>query len=193
MEMSVWSLNHVELRHRDVIVILLSWNQFSNRVSDEIKKHTKELGHIMEYKGVLVMPYDDKMKDALEEVLSKNWTEEVKTRLGNEQYPFLLILNRDFRDFNPEKDRFAFVWFSDLKGNEENIWEVLDAIAQKVGRREDIFGYLATVSNEARQGKFRDRLAGLSKYVDVKIPIIPGVISLNAGAIWAAVVSGGRR
>jgi hypothetical protein len=193
MEWNVWSLNHVELRHRDVIVILLAWNRFSNTVSEEIKKHSKEFGHIMTYKGVLVMPYDDRMRDALTEVLAKNWKTDVRTRLENEQYPFLLIINRDFVKFEPENDRFAFVWFSDLKGNEECIWEVLDTIAQKVERRDDIFDYLAAVADEAREGKFQKRLAALSKYAEVNVPIIPGLISLNAGAIWAAIMSRGSK
>jgi hypothetical protein len=193
MDWSVWSLKHAELRHRDVIVILLAWNQFSNKVSEEIRKHSKEFGHVMGYKGVLVLPYDDRMRNALQEVLNKNWTNDIKERLKNEQYPLFLIINRDFDDFDPEKDKFAFVWFSDMKGNEENMWEVLDAIAQKVERREDIFQYLTAVAEEAERGKFVDLLAGLSKYAEVKIPVIPGVISLNAGAIWAALVSGGGK
>jgi hypothetical protein len=143
----------------------------------------------MSYKGVLVMPYEDRMVDALNEVLEKNWEDDLKARISAEQYPFLLIINRDFKTFNPKADKFAFVWFSDLKGEEESVWQVFDSIARKVSRKENIFDYLAAAAENEKEGKFADRLAGLPKYADVKIPIIPGVISINAGAVWAAIVS----
>jgi hypothetical protein len=193
MEQTVWALKHVKLEHRDVIVILLTWNQFSNKMNDEIKKHTEKFGQLMTYKGVLVMPYEDRMADALSEVLSKGWDEDLKTRMMDQQYPFLLIINRDFEAFNPKADKFAFVWFSDLKGQEENIWQIFDTIAQKVSRKEDIFDYLAKAAEQEKEGKLTDRLAGLSKYAEIRIPIIPGVISLNAGAVWAAIVSRGGK
>jgi hypothetical protein len=42
MERYVYSLHHVELRHHDVIVILLSWNQFPTKINEEIKLHSSE-------------------------------------------------------------------------------------------------------------------------------------------------------
>jgi hypothetical protein len=42
VDWNVWSLNYVTLAHRDVIVILLTWNQFSNKMNEEIKKHAKK-------------------------------------------------------------------------------------------------------------------------------------------------------
>ncbi len=193
MEWSVWSLNHVERAHRDVIVILLAWNRFSTRVGEELKKHSQEFGHLMSYKGVLVLPYDDRMREALVEITAKPWPEAVKARIEAEQYPFLLIIDRDFRDFDPCRDQFAFVWFSDLKGHEDTVPEVLDAIARKIDRREDLFAYLAEVAAAAEEGKLADRLAGLAKYVDLKLPVIPGMLSINAGAIWAAVMGGAAK
>ncbi len=185
MEWNVWSLKHVTRAHRDVIVILLAWNRFSNRVTDEIARHTTEFGHLMKYRGVLVMPYPERMQDALNEVLEKPWPEALSARIRTERYPFLLLIDADFEAFDPVTGRSAFVWFSDFRQNEEPIWQVFDAIGHRVEAGEDAIAYLTSVAEKARAGRFRARLAKLSKYVDVSIPLIPGVVSVNAGAVWA--------
>lgn len=189
MEWHVWSLKHVTRQHRDVIVILLSWNRFSNRVTDELKKHTKEFGALMSYRGVLVMPYEERMRESLSEVLEKPWPSSLAENIKREPYPFLLIIDKDFEEFDPNEDKVGFIWFSDFKDNEEPIWQVLDCIARKVDAGDDLFAYLDLVHKKSRSKKLRDKLAKLAKYVEVKIPVVPGVVSVNAGAIWADTVS----
>lgn len=188
MDRNVWSLKYVKLLPHDYIVILLAWNQFSNRVTDEIRKHAKEFGHLMSYKGVLVMPYDDRMKDALGEVLEKNWPPSIRQKIQDEKYPFLLIINADFEDFDPRDHKSAFVWFSDFRNDEQGVWQVFDTIARKIEQRQDLIRYLTEIAKEAELGRFQEQLAELPKYVNVTVPIVPGIISVNAGAVWAAAV-----
>jgi len=61
------------------------------------------------------------------------------------------ITHPRLRDPAAGGDRFAFVWFSDLKGHEDTVPEVLDAVARKIDRREDLFAYLAEVATEAEE------------------------------------------
>jgi hypothetical protein len=188
MEETVWSFENVTLRHRRCIVLLVRWSDFAEAVTVEIERHAEKFGEFMESKGVLVMPYRHKMRESFAEVVDKGWPEAVRARIEATKFPFLLIIKEDFRDFSPARHRSAIVWFEDFEEKPEEVWKVLDSLATRVVRDEDVFDWLTEVEARARRSELARKAGEASRYIDVDIPILPGVVSIKAGAIWADVM-----
>jgi hypothetical protein len=139
----------------------------------------------MEAQGALVLPYRQKILEAFGEVLAKDWPEPVRARKEATAFPFLVIIAKHFEPFDPGDDPSAIVWFEDLEDRSDGVWKVLDAIARRVQRGDDLFACLRGVEAKAARAAKADQAAGLGRYVDVAIPVIPGFVSIRAGAILA--------
>ena len=101
-----------------------------------------------------------------------------------------MIIDQDFKTFDPKaKDhRSTIIWFADFEEDPDDVWKVLNTIANKIQSGEDLFEYLEAVESKARRAKIAKHGETIAKYVDIDIPIIPGFVSVKAGAIWADVM-----
>ena len=91
------------------------------------------------------------------------------------QDPFMLIINQDFEEFDPEHHPWSVVWSSDFWDKTDTIYRLFGTLAQKARRDEDLFPYLCSV---ARKEKYKT----LAKYVELKTPKVFG-ISIDVKAI----------
>lgn len=60
-----------------------------------------------------MVAYNDSALDTAIQVTSKDWLEDIKRNWSKSPDPALSIIETDFVKFNPLKDPYAIVWFSD--------------------------------------------------------------------------------
>jgi hypothetical protein len=185
MEESVWSFKHVTLRHRHYLLLLVRWNDFEEPVSVELERNAKKFGEFMEGNGALIMPYREKLQQAFTEIMDKHWPDEVHQRMDSTQFPFLVVINKDFESFDPGRDPSAIIWFEDFEEKPAEVWKVLATVAKRIQKGNDVFAYLGDVQRRAQRSQLGKRAENAAKYVDINIPIIPGFVSVKAAAIWA--------
>ncbi|NQU56364.1 MAG: hypothetical protein HQ513_03955 [Rhodospirillales bacterium] len=107
--------------------------------------------------------------------MKKSWPDDVGQRFDAEQDPFMLIIDKDFNEFNPELDRWGIVWFSNFSDKPDSIYKFFGCIARKVRRDEELFDYLSSVAHQEKYKKF-------GKYFELKKPELFG-ISIDVQAI----------
>jgi hypothetical protein len=82
------------------------------------------------------------------ELIRLPWTDQLRDRLQTEDHPYLLIIKKDFTDFNPSEDPWRLVWFSDAQGPKDSIPQLFDALLRSVERNQDPFVYLDAQTND---------------------------------------------
>ena len=60
-----------------------------------------------------------------DQVTSKSWPEEIKSRRDREQHPFMLIINENFSDFDPWEHKWTIIWCSEHIDHQDHIHIVL--------------------------------------------------------------------
>lgn len=178
----VCAFENATLRYRDYLFFLVVWSDFNNRVTKALKEHIEQFGKELREKGAVILPSGDDTRATFIEIFQKPWPAELKERMQNDDYPFLLVIEQDFAAFDPEKHRSAIVWFSDYSEDPGDIWKIMARIARKVDAGADLFDYFEEVRERARR---KGILAKVGRYLDLKLPVIPGFVSVNANAIWA--------
>jgi hypothetical protein len=91
--------------------------------------------------------------NAWAEVSNKDWPREIREKMEDYHYPFILVIKDDFEEFDPRDHRFAILWLS-LFGSEddskrvEELRKLLAGIARRVRSAEgpDIFEYVESVA-----------------------------------------------
>jgi len=171
----------VTIRHRKYLLFLVNWSDFQNDLQQQLDRHSEDFGRALGRQAAWVRPYDHKVANA--QVLAKPWPAELKKRMENEQYPFLLVIGRDFDSFDPVRDRSAIVWFSKYEENPADVWKPLDAIVRKINADDDLFVYFETLRDRARRSKWIKGFQDVLGYLDLKFPLLPGFVSIHVGAI----------
>jgi hypothetical protein len=181
MEDVVWLMENAKLRQRRYLVLLIQQRVYSaEEVRDAIRANVHDFGRQMRDKGAVVMPYEEQVATTFAEVTAKPWPEALRDRMDATKYPFLVIIDRDFAAFDPREHRAAVVWFEDYAEAPDTIWQVFDTITAAVTGADDLFDALAEVERAARA---EARAEMVDRYVDARIPLIPGIVSLKANAL----------
>ena len=175
MSEKVSSFYHVDIKNFTYLFLIAGWNDFVTPIKEELEKQTDPFGEVLGLNGKVIQPYKSKYEQTFNEVVKKKWPDEISNRIREEQDPFMVIINKDFKKFNPQENPWAIVWFSDYRGKTDSIYRLFGGLAQKVRNKEDLLDYLKALSGKE---KFRK----ISKYIDLKSPEIFG-ISINFKAI----------
>jgi hypothetical protein len=101
---------------------------------------------------VIHTPREDAF-NAWAEVSNKNWPREIRSKMEDYHYPFILVIKEDFEEFDPSDHRFAILWLS-VFGSEddservEELRKLLAGIARRVRSADDpdIFEYVESVA-----------------------------------------------
>ena len=174
MSEKVSSFFHVTVKDYKYLFLICGWNDFVTSIKEELEKQTDPFGEALGINGKVIQPYKSKHEQTFNEVVRKDWPDEIANRIGKEQDPFMVIINTDFKDFDPTKSPWAIIWFSDYRGETDSIYRLFGGLAQKVRYNEDLLDYLKGLS---RKEKFKK----ISKYIDLESTKIFGVtINFNA-------------
>ena len=176
MSQLVSSFEPVKLGKQDYLFFLVTWNEYETAVKEALKKNRDAFGADLGLKATVVQAYGKREYSAFGEVQNKKWPQAIEERFNVEQDPFMLLINRDFKTFEPHEHPWSIIWFSGFFDNPEKIPRFLAGLARKVEADEDLFDYLKSL----------ERKEGLQKLVD-HVEIKPGIygVSVDIKAILA--------
>lgn len=157
----------------DYLFLLLDFLDYVSDRSEAIKDNLDAFGQQLGPKGWVVSVFERATEQALKDLKAKPWPDDVKRAFEDNPDAALLVITKDFAEFDPQEDPWAVIWFGDHEPS--TIYRLFNEVAKKVKHEEDLFGYLEQVG---RRRGFRR----LSRYVGFQ-PKIFG-ISINANAIF---------
>jgi len=85
----------------------------------------------------------------------------------------MLVIQKDFAEFNPSEHNWGIVWFSSFFDKPEQIYRLFGSLAQRVEKGEDIFGYIQSLTKKQKSEKF-------TKYFQLKPGIFGASIDVKA-------------
>src|SRR5207253_2102689 len=106
--------------------------------------------------------------------------DKVKDSMVSSDDPFMLVINVDFKTFDPSVHPWSIIWFSDFRADASRLYRVFRALALRVRQGENVFQYLHRLAK-------RRAVAKWLRYVRVDVPGLFGV-SIDVEAIFADLV-----
>jgi len=164
----------VDIGQKKYLFFVVSKNDYSTKIKDELEKQFNAFGEDLGPDAKVVKSYKGSVRSSYEEIRQKSWTEEIRKRIDAEIDPFMLIVNKNFNEFDPEQDSWSVIWFSNFYEKPDSMYKLFGVLANKLRNREDIFEYMESLT---RNEKFEM----LGKYIKIK-PTIYG-ISIDVNAI----------
>ncbi|MBK6950309.1 MAG: hypothetical protein IPH16_21505 [Haliscomenobacter sp.] len=124
--------------------------------------HLEKFGERIGEQALVVQAYFKDTYETAEQILSLPWLPDLRSRMEQEQEPFLLVIREDFRAFDPSVHPWGILWFGDYWDDPDAIWRVLDTLTRKLRSGEDLFAYFqhlreapdtkALIKSSANQG-----------------------------------------
>ena len=165
----------VDIGTKKYLFFIVAWNDYVNELGEELDKQFPAFGEDLGVTGTVIKAYKSAARSSFDEVLSKSWPAEMRERFDREQDPFMLVIDKGFKEFDPESHHWAVVWFSDFYKDPGSLYRLFGALSKKVRKGDDVLAYLKSV---ARKEKFKK----VAKYFEFKTPKVFGV-SIDIKAI----------
>ena len=90
-------------------------------------------------RGAVVASFPDQRSENYGRLMLKSWPQETGQQLENLESPKLLVVAKDFSDFDPSEDRFSIIDFADYGGDPETIRGVLRQVESTINGGDDFF------------------------------------------------------
>ncbi len=133
------------------LFFLVRANDYESKIKKGIEENWKLFGAALGVDGTAIEPYATKTNSTFGEVEKKNWPPDVLKRIWASADGFMLIIDKDFANFDPAIDRWGIIWLSDFEKEAETIYKLFDTLAKKAVAGEDIFDW---VSSQSKKIKF---------------------------------------
>jgi len=170
----------VKLGNFKYLFLIVGWNDYGTQLKEEMAKQLDAFGADLSTSALVLQAYKASEYQTFEEVAKKEWPADFGKRLAEEVDPCMLVIDRDFEAFDPAKDRWAVIWFSDLSIYARDLPRLFHKLAQLSRGGENVFEYLKRLALKA-QAKKAAKLGRIAKYFEVK-PNVFG-ISIDVGKI----------
>jgi hypothetical protein len=164
----VSSFLDVELGKQKYLFFLITWNDYVTELSKVLDAQWQAFGADLGTNGTVIRAYQQHAKRSFEQVMAKRWPEDIQTRFGNEQDPFIMVINTDFAVFDPDEHPWTIIWMSDFFKEPNTIYRLFGSLARRVERGEDIFDYLRSVAR-------KHKIQNVSKHFELK----PGIFGAS--------------
>ena len=159
----------VTLRERSYLFFVVSRRPFeSSEAEQRLEEDLSEFGRQLGREGAVIRTYPENARSARQDVLQLAWPRDVRSSMEETEEPFMMIINRDYRGFDPQRDPWAIVWLKDREPGD--LVRLFQRLADEVLDGADLFEYLGEVAKRAR----RSGLTGLLRFVEFK-PKVLGV------------------
>ena len=142
MSEKVSSFAPIQIGQYDYVFLVVTWANYATDITTQLEKHFEPFGVDVGLKGVVVKAFEKASGDTAKEVLAKDWPEDLRKRLIEEQDPIMLIIKKDFKEFDPKQHSWSIIWFSDYRDHVDRIYKIFGQLARKTkarGRRIPIF------------------------------------------------------
>lgn len=184
----VSTLLNVGPRGGRYVFLLIEWNDYAYRVRDELNRQAEAFGmDLGPSGGVLVQAYPQRMYEVAQEVLDKPWPSEIVERFRSDQDPIIIILDRDWKPFDPREHPYGIVWVSKFSDDPEAVRPFLQQLALRTRRGEDLITYLRDVAVREQRAAAIDStqetiglLARIASYIEIKPRVFGVAIDLMA-------------
>jgi hypothetical protein len=160
------------------LFIIIGWTDYHTELKAEMAKQLDAFGADLGTSALVLQAYEKSEQKTFDEVSKKDWPSDFRKRLVDEFVPGMLIIDRDFEAFDPAKDRWAVVWFSETTG--KDLPKLFHKLSQLSRTGENVFEYLKglALKDEAKKAA---KLGHIARYFELK-PQIFGV-SIDVGKI----------
>jgi hypothetical protein len=129
MSARVSTLLNVGAQGDRYVFLLVEWNDYSDKVRDELNRQADAFGLDLGPVGTFVQAYPQRMYDVAEEVMKKNWPAEISEHFELDQEPIILIFDRDWHGFDPGQHPYAIIWVSDFRNDPEAVRPLLQQLS----------------------------------------------------------------
>jgi hypothetical protein len=169
------------------IFLLFGWNDYADPVREELNRQADAFGMDLGPSGLLVQPYPQRMYEIAKEVLAKPWPSDIAERFELDPDPILLILDRDWKSFDPREHSYGIIWVSGFSNDAASVRPFLQAIARLSRRDGDVIAYLRDVAMREQEAETHAKaeqsvglLARVASYIEIKPRIFGVAIDLKA-------------
>jgi len=168
----VSTFSRVTVGDFNYLFFVIAWNDYMTPMREELNKQLMAFGADLSIKGKVISSYDQASHRVYQEVLKKNWNKDFRSSIEEEHEPFMLIIDVDFEEFDPQQHRWTVIRFSGYPV--DSIPKFFHQLALITRKNKDIFSYLRWLTT-------KKTVAESAKYIEIK-PEIFGV-SINVNAI----------
>lgn len=184
MSERVSTLLHVAPDGGRYIFLLVEWNDYADPVRDELNQQADAFGLDLGSDGVFVEAYPQRMYEIGKQIQMKAWPGDIAERFETDQDPILPILDRDWQSFDPHEHGYAIIWVSGFKDDPSAVRPMLQQLAMRTRRGDDVIGYLREVAEkEERAAEAEQRASAISRiasYVEIKPQVFGVAVDLTA-------------
>jgi hypothetical protein len=180
--------------------LLVFSNTYHDAVRLEFDRQAEAFAADLHGQGALVKSFSQRIHDTVNEVLAKPWPPDLGERMEEDPDPFIVVIDRAFRDFDPREHPYAVIWLSDFQADPESVRPMLQTLARKTKSKtdDDVILYLRDVAEKAQNTRRRDRAGGavgtaaqVASYIEIK-PRVFGV-SIDLKAVLRDIADRSRR
>jgi len=183
MSALVSSFDRTKIGDFDYLFFVVTWADYVTPITEQINTQVDPFGSDLGLKGMVVRAFNTASYETASEVTTKDWPKEIRERFEMEQDPFMVIINKDFHEFDPKKHPWSIIWFSEYENNPDRIYKIFGQLARKTRKGENIFQYLHSIASKKKLSKW-------NKYFEIK-PELYGV-SIDVKAIFEDVMGIGN-
>jgi hypothetical protein len=169
------------------LFLLVEWNDYAYEVRDELNRQAEAFGLDLGPDRTFVQAYEQRMYDIAKEVVDKAWPDEIKARFDRDQDPIILIIDRDWHEFDPSSDPYAVIWVSDFHQDPAAVRPMFQQLAYRTRKGDDVIAYLHEVAEREQRRAKMDKarygaavLARIASYVEIKPSIFGVAVDLKA-------------
>ena len=153
----------------EYLFFVTNWNDYSSTISKSLKDNLGAFGSDLGLKGKVIEAFSHAKWETFREITAKeNWPEKVRNRFEEEQFPFMLVINKSFKDFNPADHHWSIIWFSDFRNDPDSIPIIFSNLVKKIKQNTNLFDYLSGLSQNEKTRDF-------SEYFEIK----PGIFGVS--------------
>lgn len=168
------SFERVIIQNYEYLIFVVFWNELETPLTRQLRDQAISLGAAIEERGYVVQAFEKATYQTADQVLSKNWPVGLKKDLEKEQDPFMLIINRSFKDFNPKEHPWAIIKISEHRANPDQVYKIFSRIIRIIRTEGNLFDRFRDNKKKAWYQKW-------AKFIEIK-PKIFGV-SIDAKGI----------
>jgi hypothetical protein len=166
------SYENVLIQDYSYLIFVVFWNELETEFTKNLKEQAHSLGTALDELGFVVQPSKAKATyETAQQVREKEWPDEIISRFDSDQFPFILVIDSDFKSFNPQLHPWVIFWGSEDFYNTDQIYKLFGKILQLVKAGNNLFDYFKEHQKQPWYKK-------LFKHIEVK----PGVFGVTVDA-----------
>jgi hypothetical protein len=115
---------------------------FDIEIRKALKRSVPKFGATVAEKARISTIHDGSERRAHTELLQKDWPADVRDSLDVHNSPFLVLINTDFKVFDPQSDDWFIIWLFALGQPKKAIPKMFDQLARVIVKNEHLFEFL---------------------------------------------------